>query len=433
MDNIFIGWSGNQSLAIELGNEINRSTNYKAIVGGGTPTKMFIGDQVLQQIKESDYAILLMEKKDGAISQNLMFELGYIFAKMTVNRVFLVLINIETSELASDISGAWIFKSKHFDRSVTSESAFAQELCKDFYEFQLKNGSAEESNYFNVINRWEECFADLKEDRRISKNDADYILFGCLAAYYYNDYKELRRFLDDVSCDEAVSDLVYFAKFYISIFLDSGNMMYPLDDDQILTLREAFEDLLERERKLSQKLDAFLDILIHDAYGLACVLYLRNEDIDEEEREYFSHLCETHLLNVFSLLGEYKEQYGDDNKYIVNLFNAYICNDLAKFYRDMPEPDEEKHLEYLNRSVLERKSLFKSVQILYPNNKFLVEKMEQEYLIALSDQCKYEKDNVLKKITVKKIKKRLDEWVSNYKSLRSMVERIEVNLKEIDV
>ena len=47
MDNIFIGWSGNQSLANELGNEINRNKAFNAIVGGGTPTNMYIGAQVL--------------------------------------------------------------------------------------------------------------------------------------------------------------------------------------------------------------------------------------------------------------------------------------------------------------------------------------------------------------------------------------------------
>lgn len=431
MDNIFIGWSGNQSLALELGKEIDKNKSFKAIVGGGTPTKMFIGEQVLEQIKDSDYAILLMEKKNGEISPNLMFELGYIFAKMPVNRVFLVLINMENNELASDILGAWIFKTKHFDRAERTESDFAQELYRDFIEFEHNRVIVGQSNYFDYIDRWEECFSDLKNDNRISTNDSEYIILGCLAAYYYNDYKELHDYLDSVTCDEAVSNIVYFAKAYISIFLDSGNMMHPLNDDQIITCREVFESLLERDRVLSPKLDAILDILVHDAYGLACMLYLRNEELDEDEREYFDILCQDHLLKVFELIDEYRERFGDDNKVLMSLFDAYICNDLAKLYRRDPET-EEKHLYYLERSVTTRKGLFKSVQLLYPQNKFLIEKMEQEYNIALADQCKYMKDAVLKKMTVKKIKKRLDEWVSNYNALRSMLERIEVNLKAIE-
>ncbi len=428
MDNIFIGWSGNQSLALELGRIINENKSYKAIVGGGTPTKMYIGDQVLEQIKDSDYAMLLMEKKDGSISANLMFELGYILAKMPVNRVFIVLINIESTELASDILGTWIFKSKEFDRNVTSELDFAQELYKDFEDFERTQGSVSESNYFDIIAKWEDCFIDLRNDKRISTNDSEYIIFGCLAAYYYNNYKELRDLLDNISCDEEVSDIVYFAKVYIDIFLNSGNMMVPLNDEQMLTCREVFDSLLERERRLTPKLDAILDILIHDAYGLSSMLYLKNEDLDEDEREYFHETCESHLLKVFDLLEEYKAEYKDDNKCIINLFNAYICNDLSKLYK---YESQQKHLEYLNRSVEERKSLFKAVQLLYPNNKFFIEKMEQEYLIALSDQCKYIEDGVLKKMTIKKIQKRLGEWVNNYNSIRAMVRRIEVNLSEV--
>lgn len=428
MDNIFIGWSGNQSLAKALGEEINRSRTYKAIVGGGTPTNMYIGAQVIDQIKESDYALLLMEKKEGeAISANLMFEFGYILAKMPVNRIFLVLINMESTELASDIQGTWVFKAKKFDRSERNEADFAHELYADFVEFEKSRMLVGQSNYFDYIDQWEKCFSDLKTDSRISTNDSEYIILGCLAAYYYNDYKELHDHLNVIKYDEAVSNIVYFAKAYISIFLDSGNMRYPLNDDQMMTCKDTFESILEREHTLSPKLDRILDILVHDAYGLASMLYLRNKDIDEDEREYFESLCEKHCLEVFNLINEYREQFGDDNKVLMNLFDAYICNDLAKFYQNRSE--EDKHVQFLERSVKSRKELFKSVQLLYPQNRFLIEKIEQEYNIALADQCRYMKDAVLKKMTVKKIKKRLDEWVNNYNSMRSMLERIEVNLK----
>jgi len=430
MDNIFIGWSGNQSLARALGDEIDKNKNYKAIVGGGTPTNMYIGAQVIEQIKDSDYALLLMEKKDGAISPNLMFEFGYILAKMPVNRIFLVLINMEDAELASDIRGTWVFKTKKFDRSVTGEAEFAHELYVDFVEFENSRMLFGHSNYFDYIDRWEECFASLKTDIRISTNDSEYIIFGCLAAYYYNDYQELYDYLDDIKYDEGVSDIIYFAKAYISVFLNSGNMRNPINDDEMMTCREAFETLLERERVLSPKLDAVIDILVYNAYGLASMLYLRNEDLDEDEREYFERMCEEHCLGMLELVNEYYDKYGDDNKVLVNLFKAYIYNDLAKFY--LQKNEDEKHFLFLDRSVKSRKELFKEVQLLYPQNRYLVEKMEQEYYIALANQCRYMKDAVLKKMTVKKIKKRLDEWIDNYDAIRSMLDRIQANLDAVD-
>ncbi len=430
MDNIFIGWSGNQSLAEALGEEINKSGVYNAIVGGGTPKNMHIGAQVIDQINESDYALLLMEKKEDGISSNLMFEFGYILAKMPVNRIFLVLINMESTELASDIQGTWVFRSEKFDRNNMSEVEFAKHLYDEFVKFENKCMLIGQSNYFDYIDRWEECFADLKVDSRISTSDSEYIVLGCLAAYYYNDYQELYDHLNAIKYDEAVSNIVYFAKSYISIFLNSGNMRYPLNDDQMMACLETFESLLKRKRTLSPKLDKIIDILVHDAYGLACMLYLRNEEHDEDEEEYFETICETHYLAVFDLISEYRNEFGEDNKVLMNLFDAYICNDLAKFYQRRNETD--KHISYLERSVESRKELFRSIQLLYPQNRFLIEKMEQEYNIALADQCRYMEDAVLKKMIVKRIKKRLKEWVNNYNALRSMLERIEINLQAID-
>ena len=82
MDNVFIAWSGNKELAKELAKIINSTNKVNAIVGGGQPKDMFVGEQVLNQIGKCDSAILLVENKDGQISPNLMFEWGYIIAKM---------------------------------------------------------------------------------------------------------------------------------------------------------------------------------------------------------------------------------------------------------------------------------------------------------------------------------------------------------------
>ena len=79
MNNIFIGWSGNKSLADKISELMVENTDARAIVGGGQPKDMFIGAQVIEQINRCDSAILLIEDKNGMISSNLMFEWGYIY------------------------------------------------------------------------------------------------------------------------------------------------------------------------------------------------------------------------------------------------------------------------------------------------------------------------------------------------------------------
>lgn len=426
-DNVFIGWSGNQSLAIELGNIINEEGQYSAIVGGGNPNDMYVGAQVISQIKESDYAIMLMEKKDGKdVSTNLWVELGYVLAILPFKKVFIVMINISNNDLPSDIQGMWNSGEKIFDRGNRSEADFAKEIYEQFRDRKHEN-----ANYFDIINNWKNCFIDLRNDTRISTKDIEYIIFGCLAAYYYDDNAELKSALNLIAGDEAINDIVLFGKTYIDVFLESGNMAKPLNLDQMYNFVETFESLLERNRRLDDKLDSFVDILCHDACGLACSLYLRNPDIDDEMREYFNRLCHEHLHKTLELLDEYVERFGEDNKHVVLLLRAYINNDLSQLYRYNPD-EQERFLEYLSRSVDARKALFKAVQANYPYNTFLIEKMEQEYMIALSAQCKYIPDPIRKKITVNKIKNRVEQWENDYKSLITLIQRIQVNLKEIN-
>jgi hypothetical protein len=93
MDRIFIGWSGNQPLAYELASIIEEDRDKNAIVGGGVPTDMYVGAQVIKQMKTCNYAALLVEDKNGDISNNLMFEWGYLIAKMPINNIHIFLIN----------------------------------------------------------------------------------------------------------------------------------------------------------------------------------------------------------------------------------------------------------------------------------------------------------------------------------------------------
>ena len=51
MDSIFIGWSGNKELADSLAAKFKKQGKYRAIVGGGTPNNMYLGAQIIEQIK----------------------------------------------------------------------------------------------------------------------------------------------------------------------------------------------------------------------------------------------------------------------------------------------------------------------------------------------------------------------------------------------
>ena len=157
MNNIFIGWSGNKSLADKISELMVENTDARAIVGGGQPKDMFIGAQVIEQINRCDYAILLIEDKNGMISSNLMFEWGYIYAKYPVSNIHAFLLNKESKDLPSDLMGSWVNEIS-YDKTSTTEQELAEKILKIYLE-NSKNTTIR--NYFNLINEWKSVYTYL--------------------------------------------------------------------------------------------------------------------------------------------------------------------------------------------------------------------------------------------------------------------------------
>ncbi|MBQ8406815.1 MAG: nucleotide-binding protein [Clostridia bacterium] len=431
MDSIFIGWSGNKELAQALAAKFKDSGKYQAIVGGGTPSNMYLGAQVIEQINGCDSAILLVENKtvEGHefISPNLMFEWGYLVSHLSAKKINTVLINISKSSIPSDVLGTWL-EEKTLDRTVEgAEEKFVQEVYESFekrYEEEI------EFSYFDIINDWKNCFPEIKNQNTSTDREmCCYIIFGCLAAYYYGDNEDLKRAVSLLSCtDDTVRTVVLFAKSYIDVFLDSKNMMVPLTDAQVFKVDKTFNSVLKKKRSLSKKLDDFLDILCYDAKGLAYSLFLRNDGLDDEIKEFADSEARKSMETVLTLLSTFEKDFTDNNC-IVLLIKSYIYNDSAKHYSRLG--DEEKYLYYLDLAVESRQKLFEAVETQYPENQYLIEKMEQEYVIAFSDMCRHETNPIAKRSNLTYIKDKLGDWKSDLDSLCSLVTRIENNLSKI--
>lgn len=421
MSTIFIGWSGNKSLADKVAKLINQSKAHSAIVGGGAPKDMYVGAQVIGQINKCNSAILLVENKaeDGQISSNLMFEWGYIMAKMSPNSICTVLINKSHRDLPSDLLGTWVSEVR-FDRENGDEEEFARQI----YERYLRDIDDESKIcYFDDINDWKRLFANLKENTDLPEDDVcRQILTGCLAAYYYQDNRQFRKMLDGVSGSLAVNETVAFAKAYVDVFLESENMTKALPHTVFFEGIEVFESTLVRKSKLPEKISILLDILCLDVYGLSCALYLKNTDIDEETRGYCAEQARERLGKMIESLDGLPEDY-DPNPCLVQLLKSYANNDLAHLYKDS-FGDKEKFLSYLAVSVDERKNLHRSFVAAYAGNSLLATKFEQEYVVALSEQCNYMEDSFYKTMCKKSIKAKYAEWERELVYTSSLTDRI---------
>ena len=106
---IFIAWSGNNTLALEVKKKLENE-RYVGVVGGEEryAGDLFVGRTVLNEISHCNQAIFIIQKKnDGSISNNLMFELGYALARFKFNKLHMFYVDVAENEIPSDLKGGW--------------------------------------------------------------------------------------------------------------------------------------------------------------------------------------------------------------------------------------------------------------------------------------------------------------------------------------
>ncbi|MBO7123037.1 MAG: nucleotide-binding protein [Treponema sp.] len=425
MSNIFIGWSGNKSLADKIADLIANTTGDHAIVGGGQPKDMFIGAQVIDQINRCDTAIILAEDKNGTISPNLMFEWGYISAKYAVSNIHAFLLNKQSKDLPSDLMGSWV-NEVSYDTASISEQELGEKIL-DLYLQNTKNKSVR--NYFDLISDWKRVYAYLS-DKTPNSNQTfcEYILSGCLAAYYYQDNRMLRQTLNNLKLPLALNAIAQFAKAYVDIFIQSENMSKPLPQQDYFGVMQVFETSINRQKQFSDDVELLLDILNYDAYSLANSLFLKNTDLDEETRNFCANKAKECLEKDFELLDSFEKTIRN-NECLVLLLKSYLFNDIGHLYKDAFH-DEKAFLNNLTKSVEYRKHLHQTFTASYPANVFLATKLEQEYIIALSEQCNYMENTVLKGMYKNLVISKFKEWEKELVYTSSLTDRIKTNIRQ---
>lgn len=425
MGNIFIGWGGNKPLADKLADLITNRTGDHAIVGGGQPKDMFIGAQVIDQINRCDTAILLVEDKNGIISPNLMFEWGYISAKFAVSNIHAFLLNKQSKDLPSDLMGSWVNEIS-FDKISMSEHELAEKILNLFLQ---NSKNVDVRNYFDLISNWKRVYTYLTDDIPDSNQaTCEYILSGCLAAYYYQDNMLLRQTLNTLKVSMTVNIIIQFAKAYVDIFIQSENMTKPLSQQNFFNAMQTFESITKRQKNLSNDVEMLLDILNYDAYGLANVLFMRNADLDSETKRFCASKAKECFEKDFELLDLFEENF-KNNICLGLLLRSYIYNDMGHLYKDAFD-DKDTFLKHLTTSVEHRKQLHQTFISSYPANIFLATKLEQEYIIALSEQCNYMGDSVLKTMYKSMVVAKFEEWEKELVYTSSLTDRIKNNIQQ---
>lgn len=417
MENVFIAWSGNYPLACLVASELE-SRGYQAILGGGSPTDMFIGSQIQAQMNSATYAIILAQKKPlegpAEFSDNVMFEWGYLIARLTSKKVFVFLIDTGERELPSDLIGSWVIP---VSREGRDETEIATEIIGQFRTEKIVVDKLE------IMSRWKEVKIDIKKFGEMGQlgdyEAAQLIFFSILTAYYYDDIDFL---LDAIYGLNAQSDtlrvVIGEALAILQIFKSTSNLARPLEIDEYFEITSMLTNEFEIQLDESDLRD-WLKIMRYEKLSLCnCIV-----DIDwqgDDARHY-------HLEAIawgekaLSLIEESLFTYPENTQYS-NLIKSFLFRNIALAYYSMEEDELAK--KYFEQSVESRKKVYFYYKHAHPSDSVLCSKFAQEYYLALLEKCKYENNLMERKRIQATVQRFLNAWEEDFSRQQSLLNKV---------
>ena len=195
-DRVFICWSGSNSVAVQVKKILESKYNYVCSIGGNSDNNSLyssVGDTVIQQIKTCNQAIVIFQnRKDGVISNNLFFELGYVMAMYGTKKIHCVRKSDEKVILPSDFDNSFV---EPIDE-IENEKTFSEGIVDYFISRQKM--SINENKMYLINNRYllhDKIKSHYSETgSKCSDYElAQYILFYMQASHMFGDERKIQR------------------------------------------------------------------------------------------------------------------------------------------------------------------------------------------------------------------------------------------------
>ena len=370
-DQIFIGWSGSNGVAIKIKKYLE-TKNYKCTIGGNADNNSqysSVGDTVIQQIKNCNQAIMIfMNRADGQVSNNLFFELGYVLALYGQPKVHCVRRANENVVLPSDFDNSFVEPVNCED----SDDEFAEGILK--YFFARQKMSINENKMILINNRYkihdyiQRHFSE--QGSKCSDYElAQYMLFYIQAAHMFGDEMKVRR------------EILQFKNAYLSYFSEELSISVNMGIaffDMILAIKitEKGECYLDRAdfRKFREKYKECEDEIVNDDTGTfdewakvfiaehlayAYGLFAANPQLDIDNKSRImkhSKAWAERSITELKLLDEAAHIHdNNDHRGIVSLLYAYVYRNL--FLSCLVLGEEDQALKWLRMTKKERSAL----------------------------------------------------------------------------
>jgi len=420
VESVFIAWSGNRGVAKRVAAKLEEK-GFRAVVGGGTPHDMFIGLQVLSQMDTCAHAIILAQKKNDTstgelakFSENLMFEWGYMIARVTSKNVYAFLLDTGERELPSDLMGSWVV-------SIQSAGLTEDETAAQIVErFEVESRSLDK---MAIMSQWKEIKA-LAKQHAVRKKYSDFemaqmVLFSLKSAYYHN---EMPFMFKGLSFTGSVGGMLGAAleetRVIASIFVKTDDLKNRLQVEDYFEitafLQQPFEESFD-----DPSLANWAKILRLDAISLCNVM--APESLDQAERDYYWNESLTWGKKTLAAI---EEEVADhpDNDLFASLMRSYQYRNQAKAHRELG--DEATAIEYLGLSVKERERFYFAYRSAYPDDPVLCSKLAQEYYLSLLERARFEGNPIEKRRIMATVEKLMVAWREDFERQQALLDMV---------
>jgi hypothetical protein len=197
-ENVFIAWGRNLDLAERVASRL-RAEEYFPTVGGrdrgSHPTTFFINSNVISQMDNAAFAIVLAQRIYDSAGQpttefrpNLMFEWGYLQRRLRADMIHIFLIGLKRHDLPSDLLNAYASEiDLRSSPSVKALDAAAKKIVETF----CNNVVNIDLDGLDIIKRYDDYRSRLSDilDGRHSFNSREtgYWLLHMLQPAFYRD------------------------------------------------------------------------------------------------------------------------------------------------------------------------------------------------------------------------------------------------------
>ncbi len=441
-DNIFIIWSGSNDVAIQI-KKILETKNYKCTIGGNADNDSkfsSVGDTVIQQIKNCNQAIVIFQnRRDGMVSNNLFFELGYALATYGQTKVHCVRRESEQVVLPSDFDNSFVEPI-----SSATEEDFVNGIIGYFFDRQKMSINVNKMILINNRYKMHYYIQSHFSEQGSKCSDyelAQYVLFYLQAGHMFGDerkiLKEMQQFKDDYHSYFS-DELSTAVNICISFFEMTLNIQSTPDGEFFIdrrTFRKFRDNYLEYRATIVDDdmgtFDEWAKVFLSEHLTYAYNLYAGNPELSQENSiknmELSKYWAEQALEDMKTLENSAPVKDNNDHKGILSLFYAYVYRNLFLCSLKLKDGNEIKWLE---KSRKERTALKTNFEIGSIDSQ-LYDNFAMEYYLTLIECLNYADALGLDEDDVEDYKDEVKKYIKESKSQTDhskYVERIELLL-----